>query len=93
LDEAFNLLQTYSTSEVIITLEGKEIDKEWIIHYLELSSLHYSINTKRFKINFQNELFSRIFEINSFLSAIEFLDLERHPYTNRGTHCTYRLYY
>jgi DNA mismatch repair protein MutS len=27
LDEAFNLLQTYTTSEVIITLEGKEIDK------------------------------------------------------------------
>jgi len=84
LDEAFNLLQTYSTSEVIITLEGKEIDKEWLIHYLELSSLHYSVNTKRFKINFQNELFSRIFEINSFLSAIEFLDLERHPYTTEA---------
>ena len=84
LDEAFNLLQTYSTSEVIITLEGKEIDKEWLIHYLELGSLHYSVNTRRFKINFQNELFSRIFGINSFLSAIEFLDLERHPYTTEA---------
>ncbi|WP_349674931.1 hypothetical protein [Sulfurovum sp. NBC37-1] len=84
LDEAFNLLQTYSTSEVIITLESKEIDKEWIIHYLELSSLHYSINTKRFRITFQNELFTRIFEINSFLSAIEYLDLERHPYTTES---------
>jgi len=84
LDEAFNLLQTYTTSEVIITLEGKEINKEWLISYLELGSLHYSINTKRFKINFQNELFSRIFQINSFLSAIEFLDLERHPYTTEA---------
>ncbi|AKF25767.1 DNA mismatch repair protein [Sulfurovum lithotrophicum] len=84
LDEAFNLLQTYSTSEVIITLESKEIDKEWIIHYLELSSLHYSINIKRFRIAFQNELFTRIFEINSFLSAIEYLDLERHPYTTES---------
>ncbi len=84
LDEAFNLLQTYSTSEVIITLDSKEIDKEWLIHYLELESLHYSVNTKRFKINFQNELFKRIFEINSFLSAIEFLDLERHPYTTES---------
>ena len=84
LDEAFNLLQTYSTSEVIITLESKEIDKEWLIHYLELGSLHYSVNSKRFRINFQNELFSRIFEINSFLSAIEFLDLERHPYTTEA---------
>jgi DNA mismatch repair protein MutS len=84
LDEAFNLLQTYTTSEVIITLESKEIDKEWLIHYLELGSLHHTINTKRFKINFQNELFTRVFEINSFLSAIEYLDLERHPYTTEA---------
>ena len=84
LDEAFNLLQTYATSEVIITLDSKEIDKEWLIHYLELESLHYSLNTKRFKISFQNELFVRVFDINSFLSAIEFLDLERHPYTTES---------
>ncbi|NOR55614.1 MAG: DNA mismatch repair protein, partial [Sulfurovum sp.] len=84
LDEAFNLLQTYATSEVIITLDSKEIDKEWLIHYLELESLHYSLNTKHFKISFQNELFVRVFDINSFLSAIEFLDLERHPYTTES---------
>jgi len=84
LDEAFNLLQTYNTSEVIVTLENRQIDLEWLIHYLELGSLHHSINTKRFKIAFQNELFTRVFEINSFLSAIEFLDLERHPYTTEA---------
>ena len=84
LDEVFNLLQTYATSEVIITLDSKEIDKEWLIHYLELESLHYSLNTKHFKISFQNELFVRVFDINSFLSAIEFLDLERHPYTTES---------
>jgi len=84
LDEVFNLLQTYSTSEVIITLESSGIDMEWLVHYLELGGLHYSLNTKRFKIGYQNELFKRIFEINSFLSAIEFLDLERHPYTTEA---------
>ncbi len=84
LDEAFNLLQTYTTSEVIITLESKEIDKEWLMHYLELGTLHHTVNTQRFKISFQNELFSRVFEINSFLSAIEYLDLERHPYTTEA---------
>ncbi|MCW8821902.1 MAG: DNA mismatch repair protein, partial [Sulfurovum sp.] len=84
LDEVFNLLQTYTTSEVIITLDSKEIDKAWIVHYLELESLHYSVNTKRFKIQFQNELFTRVFNINSFLSSIEFLDLERHPYTTES---------
>jgi len=84
LDEAFNLIQTYTTSEVIITLESKEIDTEWLLSYLELNTMHFCLNTKRFKINFQNELFTRIFEINSFLSAIEFLDLERHPYTTES---------
>ena len=84
LDEAFNLLQTYSTSEVILTLDSKEIDREWIMHYLELESLHYSFNTKRFKVSFQNELFTRVFSINSFLSSIEYLDLERHPYTTES---------
>ncbi|MFT7880554.1 MAG: DNA mismatch repair protein [Sulfurimonas sp.] len=84
LDEAFNLLQTYTTSEVIITLESREIDREWLLHYLELNALHHTVNTKRFKVSFQNELFTRVFEINSFLSAIEYLDLERHPYTTEA---------
>jgi len=84
LDVAFNLLQTYNTSEVIITLDSKAIDIEWIVRYLELESLHYTLNIKRFKVTFQNELFTRVFEINSFLSAIEFLDLERHPYTTES---------
>ena len=84
LDEAFTLLQTYSTSEVIITLEDKEIDMAWLVHYLELESLHFSLNTKRFKIAFQNELLGRTFEINSFLSPIEFLDFERYPSTTQA---------
>ncbi len=84
LDEAFTLLQRYTTSEVILTIEGIDIETEWIIHYLELDSLHFSINTKRFKIAFQNELFGRVFDINSFLSPIEFLDLERYPITTQS---------
>ncbi len=84
LDEAFNLLQTYTTSEVVITLENRQIDTEWLAHYLELGALHHTLNTKRFKISYQNELFKRIFEINSLLSAIEYLDLERHPYTTEA---------
>lgn len=62
LDEVFNLLQTYSTSEVIVTIDSKEIDKEWLFHYLELHTFHTSINEKRHKINYQNELFSRVFK-------------------------------
>ena len=81
LDEVFNLLQTYSSSEVILTIESKEIEKDWLYAYLELHSFHTSFNEKRHKISYQNTLFAEVFEINSFLSAIEYLDLERYPYT------------
>lgn len=84
LDETFTLLQTYSTSEVLITLNSNEIDKVWLTHYLELESLPLNFNTKRLKISFQNALFVRVFDINSFLSAIEFLDLERYAYTTES---------
>ena len=84
LDEVFNLLQTYNTAEIIITLEQNSIDKEWLSSYLELSQFSTSFNTQRCKINYQNELFTRVYEINSFLSAIEYLDLERHPYTTEA---------
>jgi len=84
LDEVFNLLQTYNTAEIIITLENREIDKEWLSAYLELGQFSTSFNEKRCKILYQNELFQRVYEINSFLSAIEYLDLERHPYTTEA---------
>ena len=84
LDEVFNLLQTYNTAEIIVTINSKEIDREWLKSYLELTQFHTSFNEKHCKINYQNELFSKVYEINSFLSAIEFLDLERHPYTTEA---------
>jgi len=84
LDEVFNLLQTYNTAEVIISFSNKEIDREWIKSYLELSQFHSSINEKRCKISYQNELFAKVYEINSFLSPIEFLDLERQPYATES---------
>ena len=84
LDELFNLLQTYSTSEVIVTLDNPSIDKEWISNYLELNQYHTSFNTNRCKINYQNELFKKVYQINSFLSAIEYLNLERYPYTTEA---------
>ncbi len=84
LDEIFNLLQTYNTAEVILSLKSKDIDREWINSYLELSQFHTSYNEKWCKIVYQNELFSKVYEINSFLSAIEFLDLERYPYTTEA---------
>jgi len=84
LDELFNILQTYNTSEVILTLDNPDIDRDWIVNYLELNQYSLTFNTKRCKINYQNELFERVYQINSFLSAIEYLDLERYPYTTEA---------
>ena len=84
LDEVFNLLQTYNTAEVIITLDNTSIDTEWLNAYLELGQFSTSYNKKHCKILYQNELFKRVYEINSFLSPIEFLDLERYPYTTEA---------
>jgi DNA mismatch repair protein MutS len=85
LDEVFNLLQTYKTSEVVLTFNHESIDKEWVYSYLEInSSLHHSINKKRAKISYQNELFERIYSIRSLLTPIEYLDLERHPYASES---------
>ncbi len=84
LDEVFNLLQTYNTAEVIITLQNKEINKEWLHSYLELEQFSSSYNDKGCKIGYQNELFKRVYQINSFLSPIEYLDLERYPYTSES---------
>ena len=85
LDEAFNLLQTYKTSEVVLTFNSESIDKEWVKNYLEInSSLHNSINKKRAKISYQNSLFEKIYSIRSLLSPIEYLDIERHPYASES---------
>ena len=84
LDEVFNLLQTYNTAEVIVTLQNKEIDKEWLYAYLELGQFSSAYNEKHCKVLYQNELFKRVYQINSFLSPIEYLDLERHPYTTEA---------
>ncbi len=84
LDELFNLLQTYNTAEIIITIDNKSIDREWISNYLEFHQYHISFNSNRCKIDYQNELFKRVYQINSFLSPIEYMDLERYPYTTES---------
>ncbi len=78
LDEVFNLLNIYKTSEVVLTfLEGVDSQKE-LIHYLEIPEhYHYSVNHHRPRISYQNELFEKVYEIQSLLSPIEHLDLER----------------
>ena len=80
LDEVFNLLNVYRTSEIVVTfLEGIE-EQRHVMHYLEIPEhYHYSVNNERPKIAFQNRLFGEVYQIESLLSPIEHLDLERSP--------------
>jgi len=80
LDEIFNLLNIYRTSEVVISfLDGVDNQKH-VMQYLELQEhYHYAVNNDRPKIDFQNELFREVYQIRSLLSPIEHLDLERSP--------------
>ena len=68
----------HKTSEVVVTFLDKNIDQKEIIEYLELSSkTHHILNTHP-KISYQNELFRNVFEIESLLTPIEHLDMERY---------------
>ena len=80
LDEIFNLFQIYKTSEVVVTfLDGVE-DQRYVMQYLEIfEHYHYSVNHKRQSIEFQNKLFYEIYQMQTILSPIEYLDLERFP--------------
>ncbi len=85
LDEVFTLLQSYQTSEILLTFTCEMIDREWVLSYLEITgNYHYSFNKCRLKISYQNELFAKIYMIKSFLSPIEYLDLERYAYASES---------
>ncbi|MFA5234927.1 MAG: DNA mismatch repair protein [Sulfurimonas sp.] len=80
LDELFNLLNVYRTSEVVVTFLDGIDDQRHVMGYLEIPEhYHYSVNNQRPRIEFQNELFREVYQIKSLLSAIEHLDLERSP--------------
>jgi DNA mismatch repair protein MutS len=79
LDEVFNYMNMHKTNEVVVTFADKNIDQKQVIEYLELSRKTFHISTFRPKIVYQNELFKNVFNIQSLLTAIEHLDMERQP--------------
>ena len=80
LDEVFNLLNVYRTSEIVVTFLDGIDNQRHIMQYLEIPEhYHYSVNNTRPKIEFQNQLFKEVYQIQSLLSPIEHLDLERSP--------------
>ncbi len=79
LDELFNLIKKFNTSEVILTFLSRDVELTWLLNYLEIASLPHTVNHHHPKIGYQNELFKKVFEIDSILTPIEYLNLERYP--------------
>tara|TARA_B100001063_G_scaffold172415_1_gene161552 strand:- start:233 stop:3193 length:2961 start_codon:yes stop_codon:yes gene_type:complete len=79
LDEVFNYMNMHKTNEIIITFADKNINEKEVIDYLELKLKTFHIANFRPKISYQNELFKNVFNIQSLLTAIEHLDMERVP--------------
>ena len=79
LDESFNYMNMHRTNEVVVTFADKSINQKEIIEYLELSHKTFHVSDFRPKIVYQNELFKNVFNIESLLTSIEHLDMERVP--------------
>lgn len=79
LDEVFNYMNMHKTNEIIVTFADKTINQKEVIDYLELNLKTFHIGSFRPKISYQNELFKNVFDIQSLLTAIEHLDMERVP--------------
>ena len=78
LDELFKLIQTYKSKEFILTLD-KSVDCDEVIKYLELRNINLIYSSNRIKINYQNELFKKVYKIETLLSPIEALNIENVP--------------
>ena len=80
LDQLFSLLKSHEPNEVLLTCGGQNTVPETVRQYLELPEhLNVHLENKRLSIAYQNELFKQCYEIKSFLSSIEFLNLEKKP--------------
>jgi DNA mismatch repair ATPase MutS len=79
LDEVLYYTSIHTTSQVLLTFLNDNIDKEFIINYLELSNIKYHILNNTFDLNYQNKLFKNKFNINSLLTPIEHLCMENDP--------------
>lgn len=79
LDETCRFFIYYSPKEVIINVGKCHLTEKQIVKKFNLSKkLYYfkEVEKTYLKINYQNEFFKRVFNINSPLSSLEYLDFE-----------------
>ena len=79
-DEISRFINFYNPVEILIQTENYELTKDdvinkWDIFHDSIQINHYKSNDYR-KINYQNEMLLKVFDIKSIISPIEYLDLE-----------------
>lgn len=80
LDELFRTLQAHRTTEILLTPLRPEIEIEHVSHYLHIhDDVMTRIREERASNTYQNELFGKVFDIQSQLQPVEVLNLERQP--------------
>jgi DNA mismatch repair protein MutS len=89
LDEALKFLKTYTPKEIIIQTENVTLSEDDIISHLEIRALHHirtkedlKFFSKAQKISYQQKVLEGCFlnDVDTQLSAIEYLDLELKPF-------------
>jgi DNA mismatch repair protein MutS len=85
IDEIIKIIHTNNCSEIVFSFLNIEDNyQEKLINSITRNEIIYTIKEenslkKSLKINYQNEVLESVFNLNSFLSPIEELDLERTP--------------
>jgi DNA mismatch repair protein MutS len=85
LDETVKFINSYNPREIILNIHNKTITDNEIINYLELNDRKFYYNViypkDIKKINYQNEILAKSYDIRCVLTPIEYLDLERLTYS------------
>lgn len=79
IDQLFQLLRSHHVAESVVTPLSDEIDIQEILQYIELQESEVRIHEGRQTVAYQNTLFTQTFSIESSLSGVEFLHIERLP--------------
>ena len=79
-DEISRFINFYNPVEILIQTENYELTKDdvinkWDIYHNSIQINHYNSYDYK-KINYQNEILLKVFDIKSIVSPIEYLDLE-----------------
>jgi DNA mismatch repair protein MutS len=87
LEEIYRFIESYNPKEIVVfynldeQLSIKLEDLRNKINFVNRNiNFRNTIDTKYFKLDYQNEFLKKIFQNNGFLSPVEYLDLEKKNY-------------